>query len=284
MKAKWTVTMAIAALALAVTGGLALAQRRDMPMRPGGMGPGMQHPGTGPRQGADPGAGLGWLMAEADEVEVTDTDDGVRVNVVVRDPATRERIQNRVRRAVDGLNVMAEHAAERGAPAPQMMQGVMPLLISGQIVLGARSTDDGVSVTFSSENPQIVRRLQQALPQLAERVRQRGGNEQDDRTPAMQHAREAMELLAQDSVDIEVDQVAGGISVSITSTDPEVAKAIQKDLTAYFNHAKQRARMMQRMQERMREREGGRGRQEGRGRMWQQGRPMQSPHQGPRHW
>jgi hypothetical protein len=106
--------------------------------------------------------------------------------------------------------------------------------------LSTKEVDNGIVVSFSSEDADTVKALQEQMPQWVAVARQQG-QLQVQRRQQMQAARE---LLANEAVKIEVEQTDNGILVKVTSDDPELAKQVKESLPAYFEAQAEMARRM----------------------------------------
>jgi hypothetical protein len=132
----------------------------------------------------------------------------------------------------------------------------MMLLATGDVEIGVEEIDDGIVVSFSSDDPETVKALQEQMPQWVATAREAGQRQRQgaERRRQMQAARE---LLANEAVKLEVEETENGILVKVTSDDPELAAQVKENLTAYFEAQAEIARRAGQM--------GGRGRGAGAG-------------------
>lgn len=231
-------------LGLVACAGLVLAQAPDMPRGPGGPG----GPGAG-RMGQGPGGfrpGLGMLVAGEDvQVEVTNTDNGVDLTITTEDPEAVEALQGRVEGGVMRLEQIAQGARERMGPrrGPGELPGeFFGLLVAGDLEVTSRGVDDGAVVSFTSDRPEVVEALQQNMPQWAAQA-QEGGRRWQEMRARWERTREALAVIANEEVNIEVAETDDGITVSITSENPEVVAQIKEKLPEYFEGQQEAARM-----------------------------------------
>jgi hypothetical protein len=232
-------------VALAAAAGLALAQAPDWGPPPGGGpagGPPQGRGARGPQAARAPALAM-LVGGENVQTEISNTDNGVDLTVISTD---KERVGDLQARAQAGVTRM-EQAAERmggrfqqAAPnAARLRRDPMLLLATGAAKVSVKETDDGVVISFTSDDPETVRILQEQMPQWVADARQRG-QAQADRMRQMQAARA---LLANEAVKIEVEETENGIVVKVTSDDPELAKQVKENLPAYFEAQAEMARM-----------------------------------------
>jgi hypothetical protein len=227
------------AVAVLAGAGLAFAQRQER-ARPGG-------------------APLTWLTAGADEVNVENIDNGVRVTSTVEGERSVGSLQARVAQVVNALGNLPARMAEahgaagrRGGPP-----GVMGLVLAGKVDLNAEDVDNGVAVEFTSDDAEVVQQLRQQVPQAVERAETApsGRPGAPGMRGIMAQQRNAMNVLAAEGVSVEVAETEKGIQVDVTSENPELAAKIKQDVAAYFDGLQHRSRMMLRMRH-MRQQEG----------------------------
>lgn len=229
---------------LLVSGALALAQPRG-----GGRatrGPAHQMRRT-PRAAHPGGMQMAWLFAGADRIKVEQTDSGARVRVTAEEESSVQGIQTRVESVVEALGTMAEHLAQREGPVPggRGPAGVMGHVVRGELEVSAEEIDDGAVVTFTADNPELAAQVYERLQAAAERAEATEAGPRQMRG-AMQHMRRAHGLLASEKVETEVVETEKGLTVRVTSDEPEVVERIQAELKPYFQGLKDRAHMMQR--------------------------------------
>jgi len=256
----------LAVLALAACAGLALAQAPDW-RAPGGARPGA----AAPRLARAGFARVLLLLLgeEAGQTEVTNTDAGVDLTVTVADPERVAAEQERVVRGVINLQNMIDRLRARGAqgaPAGRQARGLLGLLAGGDVDVTSKKTDDGLVISFTSDKPEVVQALQQNMPQWVAQAQERADQARQLQQRA-RRTREALALLADDKVAVEVEETEKGITVTITSDDPELAGQIKEKLADFFRNRQEFARRAGELLDRPRGRanapmgaEGGQGR------------------------
>jgi hypothetical protein len=157
------------------------------------------------------------------------------------------------------------------------------LVATGDVDMAAARVDKGMTVSFTSEKPEVVETLQERVPQWVARAQQQGQAGAGMRR-RFEQMREAMGLLAEEAVQIVVEQTETGITVTYTSEDPELAEKIKEVLAEYLSAENQKenaTRTLTRAQRRPAQGgpagqgqgqgrwQGGRG-QRGQGRQWRQ--------------
>ena len=259
-------------LALAVCTGLALAQG------PGGPGKG----GRGRGPGSQGGPGLMMLFGSSEaQSEITNVGAGVEVKITVDDPKKLGPLQEQVARSI----VRLQDIAERERPLtdrPDLGRegGLAGLIMSGAVDVSSRQAENGMVLTFTSDKPEVVQRLQQEMPEYVAQARARIEQFAQMQKRAQQ-MREALRLLADDAVKIDVKETDNGLVVNVTSTDPEVAKQIKEKLVEYFQNQKEFARRIGRIGGRHGRPEGARTRgQAGGGRRGRRGAQKDRPARG----
>lgn len=278
MKLRRYGTVFLVGVGLAVCAGLAIAQP---PAREGRPGARAAPPG---RAGAGrPGLELLFALEDV-EVEVTATDDGVEVAIATDKPELVQRLQTRAEGGVKRLHQFVAAIREGRPPEgpPPVRSGlILRLLHSGDIDISATKTDSGVVLSFTSEKPRVVQRLQQTVQEW---VSQSRGRREELAQPARRWAqtREALDLLASDKVQVRIRETKKGIAVHISSDDPKVAERIKEKMPAYYEGQKEMAkRMLQRGQRPLQEPGvGGPAAPPawgGQGRRWQQGPARRRP-------
>lgn len=184
---------------------------------------------------------------EGVNVAVANTDNGVDLTITSDSP---DELRARVQAAVKALERQAKQPAgppagpKAGPPGPTGAQGgLVRLIASGDVQIATKDVDNGVVVSFTSEKPEVVKRLQASMPEWIGAARERG-----ERVQQMQlhweKARAALGLIATDEVKIEVKEAENGLTIHVTSDDPAVAQQIKKQLTAYYEGQKEFARMV----------------------------------------
>jgi RPA family protein len=176
------------------------------------------------------------------QTEIGNTDNGVDLNVISTEKERVGDLQERVQAGVTRMEQAAERMGGRfqqAAPnAARLRRDPMVLLATGAAKVSAKETDEGVVISFTSDDPETVKILQEQMPQWVADARQRGET-QMERMRRMQAARE---LLANEAVKIEVEETESGILLKVTSEDPELAKQIKENLPAYFEAQAEMAR------------------------------------------
>ncbi len=258
-------------LGLSLIAGLALAQEGQGAGRRirRGDGPpaGMARPEPG---GANPLSRL--IQADAVEARTRNTDNGVDVILTSESAEAVEQLQRRAAAVVERLNQARgrmggrggernfqgrpgrgnrpegagrgagfgppERAGRPGAGRRGPAFGILPLLIRGDLELEAHNRDNGVVLRFTTGDAELVKQLQEGV---AEWIEQGGEGNREGGAGAM---RQMVQILGQEGVDVEVRERDAGVSVSVTSRNPEVAARIREILPRYFEQLQQMARRM----------------------------------------
>jgi uncharacterized alkaline shock family protein YloU len=205
-----------------------------------------QAPDQGPAAAAGrrgPGGGMGWQPmggfstllggGEGTTTKLANTAKGVDVTLTAAKAEDVGKLQDSVQQDVMNLQQMRERMAQQAGNAPRAPQGGrggMALLFSEDVNVTTKKIDNGVVISLTSDKPEVVQQLQQSIPQMVE-MRTR-----------MEQARQAAALLANPDVKMEVKQTDSGITVTYTSTNPDLAKQIQEKLPAYLEQQKEFAR------------------------------------------
>ncbi len=231
-------------VAVAVCAGLAVAQQGGWPGRRTFRGPEAGPPAgrqmmRGPTERARPGLET-LLTAEDMDVQVVKTDAGVELTITTTKPDLVPRLQRVAQTGVERLERFGAAGPEAGLPQgdlPVRSGRILSLVWSGDLIISARDIDDGVVVSFTSDNADVVTRIHEHVPQWVSETaeRQEGGARGARR---MAQSREALTLLASDKVKLEVKETDKGITINVTSDDPEVAKQIREKLPAYYEGQK----------------------------------------------
>ena len=233
----------MAVVGIGACAGMALAQALD----------------PGPARGGPPGAAQGMRLlglaraameplvlfgGEDAKTQVANTDKGVDITVTAAKPEDVAKLQEavqssvtRVQQAVQAAEAVRGRMGEQGA-RPRARRDLRALLASGQATIDAKKTDNGMIVSLSSDKPEVVQMIQQDAPKWVAEERTREQRMAELRGRA-EKAREAMALLGQDDVKLEVTQADNGITVQVTSANPDVAKQIKENLPAYFEAQKE---------------------------------------------
>jgi hypothetical protein len=174
------------------------------------------------------------------EVEVANTDDGVKLVVTATDPERVEVVQNHAERGVANLQRIAERMGERARRA-DLPPGLFGWVARGDVELALQKTDEGAVLECTSDKPDVVQGLQEQMPQWVAEAEEQGDRLAELRE-RMRGMREALELLANEGVTIEVEETDDGITVQVTSEDPDLAAEIKEKLPAYYEGQKEFAR------------------------------------------
>nr|MCK4375399.1 flagellar hook-length control protein FliK [Candidatus Brocadiia bacterium] len=241
MRLRSRMTALLAGIGLVACAGLVLAQAPDWGGGAGGGGGGF---GGRQRQGQRWRPGLALLVAgEGVEVQVANTDNGVDLTLSAEGAEAVEELQNRVQGGVMRLAQTAERAREQMGPQERpagRRRDIFRLLIDGDLEIGAKKTENGMVVSLTSDNPEVVQALQEDMPQRVAAARA-AGQQLGDAQARWQRTRQAFAVLANDEVKLEVKETEDGISVLITSENPQVVKQIQATLADYFRGQKESA-------------------------------------------
>jgi len=246
--------MALVAVAgIAVCAGLALAQAPDA-------GPGGPPAPAGPRgavgaraMGAPGGPGgfaqrMGGVMllsAPGAKTEVANTEKGVDVAITAEKPEDVARVQEAIQAGVMQTQQIAENVRARLAGQPargaRAERGLFLLLASGDANVSAKKTDKGMVVSLTSDKPEVVQTIQQNAPQWVAEARDRE-KAQEEMRARMEKVREAAVLVANEDVKLDVKETDNGITVQITSPNPDLAKQIKNTLPAGIEGLKEIAK------------------------------------------
>jgi len=247
------------ALALALVAGGALAQAPDR------AGQGRQG-GRGGRGGAAYGErrpGMAAILTvneilATEGANVVNTDNGVDVTVTAEGAEKVADLQARTTEAVNAVQGMVANAQDAAGDRVRQMprRGLFGFLLSGDVTLTSANIDNGVVLSFTSDKPDVVEQLKTEMPNWIEQSRQRAQN-----IAVMQRQAQARELLADEGVKIETAAVDGGLTITITSTDPATIAKIQEIMKTYFEDVAAQGNFVRAMRARALERgQGGRGR------------------------
>jgi hypothetical protein len=179
------------------------------------------------------GAGeMNLLLLAAGDIQCANVIDGVKLTITSDQPRLVARIQEQAQGRVDKLEQAA--AGGKRAGNPQSLAG---MIASGRLKASAQNTADGAVVTLSSSDATVVKELQTALPEMiaARKAIQ----------AAAEQARQFQQMLATGRITLSVQQSAGGVTVSIASSDPRLASEIQAKLPAYFEGLAKNAKLIE---------------------------------------
>ena len=289
--------LTLAAVVLAAAGvlafGAATTQGADGP-GPAGTVVGGRHPGvraTGVPAGAGPGTGM--MMHPEVEVNVSEDPDGVTILVTSRTTEVAEAIKTRMPQRIEQMRELGqagEQAPEADAarPVARRRSGLAALLSSDKVDVQVSPRDDGVAIVVSTDDPDLAARLKTAVPTQVEAMRQMrqtmrnrlqqapaGPQGQDQpfarpqpqhlmrnqqQRPGLQAGRDWLQLALQGEVEVNLAELDDGVTITLTSDNPEVAARLKAQAAA-------RLQQLERARQRI---------QEGKG---QQGmpRPMRAP-------
>ncbi len=277
MRSKGRLLMLVA-LGTILCAGLVLAE----PARPRSR---RMEPGTGPARGAARGQALGFLLARGQaDVELNEIPEGVEL-VLTTDPDRADALRERIEGTVAGLQQAAEHVGPR-FPVPREGRGpaLVPLVLAGEVELDTESVPEGLVVRITTEDEELRDRLQEQIPEWLERARQRR-EEQGWMMRQRRHARWGLRLIAEEEVELDVDETDDGVLISVRSDDPETVEALHEHMPQMLEGLKDFATRMRERRGFMQERAGRRPMrmQPRQGRM-HHGRPGQRGHHrmGPR--
>ena len=235
MRGVWKMALMAGAAALMLSAGLAMAAAG----RQGVAADGAARP-MGPN-------GLIMLMPEGANVQVTNIDKGVRLNLTAEQPDQVRRIQTTV------ANRAAALGEAQGRGAGRRAEGVLGMVASGEVKLTTDYIDTGAVLILTSENAEVVKQIQTEVA-AAVQARQAGaaGAERmrtvlEQMRPALEQARAADALLASGQVKIDVKETDKGVVVQIISDDPKVAKELKDRLPTYFQGLPERAKLMEQL-------------------------------------
>jgi hypothetical protein len=160
---------------------------------------------------------------------IENTDDGIDVTVTPEDDVgqLQQQVQEKLQALEQARGELPDRPGDRGrGRGPRQLFG---LILRGDIELTARNIDNGVVLSITSDDPEVVQAIQERIPQLQERAgRMRQMRER------MQRRREAHELLAQENVTITTEETAEGIAVTVTTENPETEQRIKDLLPEFF--------------------------------------------------
>jgi hypothetical protein len=247
MLAKWTRTVSLALVIIVVSAGLAMAQAPDQ--EPGrGEGRGGGRGGRGGRGGGQMRAimGVAMLLGHEDAI-IENTTEGIRVVIEPEDDV--DDLQEAVEERVGELR---EAMAERGAAGRKRGDDGVPgnlavIIMQGRATVDVENTDDGVVLEITSGEEAVVDKIQEIAPEWQQRAQRM--NKMRERM-RMQH--EAFKLLGDEDIQIETVRTENGVTVRVTTDDPELREEIQELLPEFFGGVGE----MRRDRDRDRERDG----------------------------
>jgi len=224
---------AVAATVLALSAALALAQ-----MAPGGQqkGAGEQQKARGGRTmvmhtGPMPPAGLWSLLSDKDvNAKVAEEADGVTLLLTSDKPETVKKIQ-------DGLQTYLERKAK--IPVPEAAEGQkrprwLGPFADPNVKAEVANTENGATLTLSSTDEEAAGRIKAVVPKLVEAVKARREAARQMMRSQHEHMMQmgqCMRLIASPEVKIERAETENGVTITISSDNPELAAQIKK-LTA----------------------------------------------------
>ena len=254
--------MKAAVLALAAAGALALGLTSTYGQERGGYGYEGGRPGRMPAGGRP--AAMAFLTAEGVDVTVTEHADGVTILVTSDNPKLAERIKAGVPESMRHLRKRLYDARERrqpegagrggvgrgGRPMPPRMAGGFGLLASEEVDMQFAPRDDGVAIVLSTQNPDLAAQLKKVLPKQIEAMRRAG--------PAKRAQGDLLRLAASGQVKVKLTELDDGVTLTLTSDNPEVAACCLSCAARQIRHIEEGKRKF-RAQERKGQRARARG-------------------------
>ena len=215
-------------LALALSAAITRAQAPDFEERP-----------ARPQQARQPRAiwgGINGLLAiEGTEATVANVGDGVEVTITTEKPEAVQGLQERVTQTVEQnqkrMEQMRQHVA--GGQWAARVPGLWGLLIRDEIDLGVAPIEKGVVLSLTGKTPEVVKNLQENMPQWVEEARDRQTRNQEMRK-RWQVINGVNRLIADGAVKVDVVPTDDGVNVKFTAEDPEVATKIKELMPQYF--------------------------------------------------
>jgi hypothetical protein len=208
----------VAGVGLAMCAGLVLAQAPDQGAAPAA-------PPVRERRAPAAAPMLAMLLAgEGINSQVANTDKGVDLTITTDRPEAVAALQERIQGVV--MAIQQAEGLRRGPWA--------------DAEVSSRKVEKGVVVSFTSDRPEVVQRLQQNLPQQVANARAQA----QQGMARWQATRDALTVLARDDVKVEVKETDSGVTVTITSADPETVKQIKEKLSPYYKGEQEQARAM----------------------------------------
>jgi len=282
MRHKGYLTLAVLVLAAAsvLALGTGTTQGADGPRSEGTMAGG-QRPGvraTGVRAGA--GRGMGMMAHPQVELNVSEDPDGVTILVTSQNPKVAEAIKTRMPQRIEQMRERAQAGepapeADAARPVARRRGGLGALLSSDKVDVQVSPRDDGVAIVVSTDDPDLAARLKTAVPRhvkAMQRMRQTmrrrlqqqpAGPQGQDRPfarhqpqrlqrnqrqqrPRLQAGRDWLQLALHGEVEVDLTELDDGVTITLTSDNPEVAARLKAQTAARLEHL-ERAR--QRIQE-----------------------------------
>jgi len=227
MRSKLLLAALLVGIGVIVSAGLVAAQQGRGRGPAGGQGRG---PVAGPRL-ARPGLTLPRLLTSPTaNVEVVNTDNGVDVRLTAEEKLYFPRMQQIARAWVEQVNRYRSAEERPAAPPPAGSGAVLGLIASGKVKLTAENLDNGVVLRFTTEDAELVKEIQQRVGTWVTQTR------------SAAQIQQALAVLANDKVKLEVKKTDKGITVLVTSDDPELIEQIQTKLAPYFQGQKEYAK------------------------------------------
>ena len=123
------------------------------------------------------------------------------------------------------------YGPERGEPGRPYAPGQEVEAVAVKV----KQQKNGVSIAVTSDKPAVAERIKKVLPEFIEsmrnrrqdrreRIQERGG----DRRPG--EGTQPGNLLASKALDVQVEQIDGGVLITVTSDNPKVAERIKVNL------------------------------------------------------
>ena len=139
----------------------------------------MRERGRGQRGAPARGQGFGLLAAENVNIQVNPTDKGADIVVTSEDPATVAQIKRTLPQQVQRSTEMRERMtamrerANAQAEFRQALQECLELMFGPQVQTRVEETENGVTLTLTSDDPELVERLKAELAEKIETLRKR---------------------------------------------------------------------------------------------------------------
>ncbi len=233
MKSKLSTVGLMVGVGVVVWAALAVAQS-PWPDGPEGLGLGF-----GVRSPA--GAGLGMLLSvEGVEAKVVNTAQGVDILVTVDAPERVEALRRRVEKGMQFVDQLVDIAREQ-APRKTRLRGAgsdaFSLLVAEKVKLNAAEIENGMAISVTTEDPEVVKELQEQAPGWLEEAGERREWMLKLRRRGVKTT-QAVALIGKDEVKFEIVEIDNGIAINITSEDPELAQQIKEKLPAYLKWQK----------------------------------------------
>jgi hypothetical protein len=173
------------------------------------------------------------LTIEETEVTVANVDGGVELTITTENPDAVERLQQGVARGVQGIQRILEGIGDRQGNRRFAAVGFWGVLRGGEVALAVANVEKGVVLSIMSQNADVVKNLQDNMPQWVEQARDRRKRMDEARRRATLQA-EVNRLIANEKIRIEFERTDDGLTVKFVSDDPELSKKLQEMMPGYF--------------------------------------------------